>query len=121
MVMTMPPAEFPVLFAEREDPTGATLHAAADGVLMLVDEFSDIIDEFAAWDAECRPVLLRDLADRLRSGERGPAITVAPHSDTASVWKVVEECAKRDRWTATPAMGESPVEYFQRCSRGQNA
>ncbi len=47
----MEEATFPVLVSETSDVLGLTLYPDAETLSCFLDEFADVLEEFAAWDA----------------------------------------------------------------------
>jgi hypothetical protein len=114
--MSAAAANFPVLIRERADPSSLAQYADVSQLIMVVEEFADIISEFEAWDATCRAIELERTGSELMRGIQKPKLYVKADPEEGAVWSAIRQyCTSLGR-AFEPGDAETPCRFFSRIS-----
>lgn len=94
LVMNTSEARFPLLHRERGSPESLRPIYDQLDLIVLVDEFRDIVDEFEAWDADAKRVRLREVAAAKSGSGAAPIVPVDDKSDWRGVWGAIADFAR---------------------------
>ena len=112
--MSLDPA-YPVMFRERADVSSLKVVECESDLVLYLEEFADIVDEFEAWDRDGHRLRLRWMADML-GAERRVVWQAASDPDPSGLNHALSEFARARGDTDGPGPYESPSEYVNRIS-----